>query len=74
MRYSWLDLDKIHFFSCLFCFSFMLKKSTYFAFWIHPFCSLFHPFCFPMFLFCIATVIQVQAQNGESNEQGCIAT
>ena len=36
--------DKICFFSFLFCFSFMLDKSTYFAFPIHPFCSLFHPF------------------------------
>ena len=42
-------------FSFLFCFSFMLDKSTHFAFQIHPFCSLFHPFCFPkipFFTYC----------------------
>ena len=33
-----LGLDKICFFSCLFCFSFILNKFTYFAFPIHPFC------------------------------------
>ena len=51
----WVGLDKICFFSFLFCFSFMLDKSTYFAFPIHPFCSLFHPFCFPknsFFAYC----------------------
>ena len=52
-----LGLDKICFFFYLFCFAFMLNKSTYFAFMldkstyfafsIHLFCSLFHPFCFP---------------------------
>ena len=44
---STLGLDKICFFFYLFCFAFMLDKSTYFAFPIHPFCFLFHPFCFP---------------------------
>ena len=67
-----LGLDKICFFSFLFCFSFMLDKSTYFAFPIHPFCSLFHPFCFPKIPF-LHTVIKVQAKIIKSNEQGCIA-
>ena len=69
-----LGLDKICFFPSYFCFSFMLDKSTYFAFPIHPFCSLFHPFCFPKILFFLHTVIKVQAQIRQSNEQGCIAT
>ena len=56
-----LGLDKICFFFFLFCFSFMLDKSTYFAFPIHPFCSLFHPFCFPKIPF-LHTVIKVQAK------------
>ena len=68
-----LGLDKICFFFFLFCFSFMLDKSTYFAFLIHPFCSLFHPFCFPN-IPCLHTVIKVQSKIRESNEQGCIAT
>ena len=68
-----VGLDKICFFFFLFCFSFMLDKSTYFAFPIHLFCSLFHPFCFPKIPF-LHTVIKVQAKIRESNEQGCIAT
>ena len=68
-----LGLDKICFFFFLFFFSFMLDKSTYFAFPIHPFCFLFHPFCFPKIPF-LHTVIKVQAKIRESNEQGCIAT
>ena len=60
-----LGLDKICFFFFLFCFSFMLDKSTYFAFPIHPFCSLFHPFCFPKIPF-LHTVIKVQAKIRES--------
>ena len=68
-----LGLDKICFFFFLFFFSFMLDKSTYFAFPIHPFCSLFHPFCFPK-IPVLHTVIKVQAKIRESNEQGCIAT
>ena len=51
----------------------MLDKSTYFAFPIHPFCSLFHPFCFPKIPF-LHTVTKVQAKIRESNEQVCIAT
>ena len=51
----------------------MLDESTYFAFPIHPFCSLFHPFCFPKIPF-LNTVIKVQAKIRESNEQDCIAT
>ena len=31
----------------VFCFSFMLDKSTFISFLIHPFCSLFHPLRFP---------------------------
>ena len=61
-----LGLDKICFFFFLFFFSFMLDKSTYFAF---P----FDPFCFPKIPF-LHTVIKVQAKIRESNEQGCIAT
>ena len=64
-----VGLDKICFFFFLFCFSFMLDKSTYFAFPIHPFCSLFHPFCFPKnFFFAfqkisfLHTVIKVQTK------------
>ena len=64
-----VGLDKICFFFFLFCFSFMLDKSTYFAFPIHPFCSLFHPFCFSKIPF-LHTVIKVQAKIRESNEQG----
>ena len=44
----------------------MLDKSTYFAFPIHPFCSLFHPFCFPKIPF-LHTVIKVQAKITESS-------
>ena len=57
-----IGLDKICFFFCLFCFAFMLDKSTYFA----P--------SFTHFAFFLHTVIKVQAQISESNEQGCIAT
>ena len=64
--YLLLGLDKICFFSFLFCFSFMLDKSTYFAFPIHPFCIPKIPF--------LHIVIKVQAKIRESNEQGCIAT
>ena len=51
-----LGLDKICFFFFLFCFSFMLDKSTYYAFPIHPFCSLFHPFCSLFHPFCFPKI------------------
>ena len=66
-----VGLEKICFFFFLFFFSFMLDKSTYFAFPIHPFCSLFLPFCFPKIPF-LHTVIKVQAKIRESNEQGVL--
>ena len=66
--WSALGLDKVCFFFFLFCFSFMLDKSTYFAFPIHLFCSLFHPFCFPKIPF-LHTVIKVQAKIRESNSK-----
>ena len=41
----------------------MLDTSTYFAFPIHLFCSLFHPFCFPKIPF-LDTVILHTVANG----------
>ena len=58
---STLGLDKICFFSCLFCFSFMLDKSTYFAFPITHFALSFTHFAFQIFLY-LYTVIKVQVK------------
>ena len=67
-----LGLDKISFFFFLFFFSFMLDKSTYFAFPI-PILLSFSPILLSKNPF-LHTVIKVQAKIRESNEQGCIAT
>ena len=46
----------------------MLDTSTYFAFPIHPFCSLFHPFCFPKnsFLYTVFVVIKAPEKNNSN--------